>query len=339
MRAGQQTIVVRAMTGERDALRLGWIGTGRMGSVLAGRLLAAGCDVSVYNRSRERAEPLGAGGAKLVDAASELAGKDIVFVTVGSSQDVIDVLLGPGGLMTAAAAPAIVADCSTISAEASAHIREELAARGTQFLAAPIMGNPRVARAGKVTFAVSGPRAAFAAAAPVLGLLGAGATYIGDGDSARIVKICHNIFLGVVTQSLAEVTVLAEKSGISRAAFLDCLNSSVMGSAFTRYKSPAMVNLDFTATFTGELLLKDLDLGLAEGGRQHVPLPVTALVRQLVQSLIGHGYGDQDFAALLELQALSAGLAMASEDVAVPDGLGPDPLGSGQPGPGVRPGG
>ncbi|MGO9053237.1 MAG: NAD(P)-dependent oxidoreductase [Streptosporangiaceae bacterium] len=318
----------------RDAPRLGWIGAGRMGSVLARRLLAAGHDVSVYNRTRSRADALADGGARVVAAPSDLAPADIVFVSVSSSQDVIDVLLGPAGLLSGTAAPAVVVDCSTISRDASAHIRRELASRGTQFLAAPIMGNPRVAQAGRVTFAVSGPRAAFSAVAPVLDQLGAGATYIGDGDGARIVKICHNIFLGIAAQSMAEVTVLAEKSGISRAAFLDCLNSSVMGSAFTRYKSPAMVNLDFSATFTGELLLKDLDLGLAEARREQVPLPVTALVRQIVQSLIGHGYGHEDFAALLELQAQSAGLELVSEDAEVPDGLGPDEPGFEDPGQG-----
>lgn len=303
--------------------RLGWLGTGRMGSELVLRLLAAGCDLTVSNRTRAKAEPLAAAGAKIVDSAADLAGLDIVFVTVGTSQDLIDALTGPDGLMSAGAAPAVVVDCSTISAEASRQVREQLAARGSALLAAPVMGNPKVARAGRLTLAVSGPRDAFEAARPYLDLLGAGATYVGDGELARIVKLCHNLFLGVVIQSLAEVTVLAQRSGVSRAAFLACLNDSVMGSAFTRYKSPALVNLDFSATFTAELLRKDFDLGLAAAREREVPLPVAGLVHQLVQSLVGNGFGEADFAALIALQARSAGLELVSENVHVPDGLEP----------------
>src|SRR6266581_1761703 len=277
------------MTEQANGRTLGWLGTGRMGAELVRRLLAAGCDVAVYNRTKAKAEPLAAAGA-----------------------------------------PGTVVDCSTISAEASQQVREQLGARGSELLAAPVMGNPTVARAGQLTFAVSGPRPAFDAARPYLDLLGAGATYVGEGELARIVKLCHNLFLGVVTQSLAEVTILAEKSGVSRQAFLACLNDSVMGSTFTRYKSPALVNLDFHASFTAELLRKDFDLGLAAAREREVPLPVASLVHQLVQSLVGHGLGQSDFAALLTLQAQSAGLELASEDANVPDGLAPASLPGGE---------
>jgi 3-hydroxyisobutyrate dehydrogenase len=326
------------MAGQRGDHRLGWLGTGRMGAELAGRLLAAGCDVSVYNRTRSRAQPLAALGAKVVDSAAALAGCDIVFATVGTSQDLLDAVLGPGGLLSEAAVPSILVDCSTISADASAHIRQRIGVRGADLLAAPVMGNPQVARAGRLTLAVSGPRAAFEAAEPYLTLLGAGATYVGDGELARIVKLCHNLFLGTVAQSMAEITILAQKSGVARKAFLACINSSVMGSLFTRYKTPAFVNLDFTPTFTSALLRKDFDLGLAAAREREVPLPVASLVHQIVQSLVGHGYGDQDFAALLELEAQAAGLELVSEESDVSDGLeqadGPGDEQNGGSGPG-----
>jgi 3-hydroxyisobutyrate dehydrogenase len=294
-----------------------------MGAELVGRLLAAGCDVSVYNRTRAKAQPLAALGAKVVDSAADLAACGIVFATVGTSEDLLDAVLGEGGLMSQAAAPAILVDCSTISVDASAHIRQRVGARGADLLAAPVMGNPRVARAGRLTLAVSGPRAAFEAAEPFLNLLGAGATYVGEGELARIVKLCHNLLLGTVAQSMAEITILAQKSGVAREAFLACINSSVMGSLFTRYKTPAFVNLDFTPTFTAALLRKDFDLGLAAAREREVPLPVASLVHQIVQSLVGRGYGEQDFAALLELEAQAAGLELASEDSEVSDGLEP----------------
>ena len=129
------------------------------------------------------------------------------------------------------------------------------------------------------------------------------------------------MFLGVVSQSLAEVTILAQKSGVSRTAFLTCLNKSVMGSQFTRYKSPAYANLDFHPTFTASLLRKDFDLGLASAREHKVPMPVASLVHQIVQTLIGHGYGEEDFAALIELEAQSAGLQLESENSDISDGL------------------
>ena len=311
------------MAREATEHRLGWLGTGRMGSALVRRLLAAGCEVTVYNRTRAKAEPLAAAGAVIASSAAELADRDIVFATVGTPQDLLDAVLGPAGLISGGGAPKIVVDASTISVEASERVRERLAAHGTDLLAAPVMGNPKVAEVGRLTLAVSGPRAAFDTAQPYLDLLGAGATYVGEGELARTVKICHNLVLGVVTQSLAEVTILAQQSGISRQAFLACLNNSVMGSTFTRYKSPALVNLDFHPTFTATLLRKDFDLGLAAAREREVPLPVAALVHQIIQGLIGLGRGDDDFAALIELEAMTSGLTLVSENADISDGLDP----------------
>jgi 3-hydroxyisobutyrate dehydrogenase len=310
------------MAGRDDTHRLGWLGVGRMGMEMGRRLLDGGCDLAVFNRSMGKAEPLIRLGAKPAGSAAELAARDIVFITVGSSDDLISAVLGPDGLMSGPGAPRVLIDCSTVSAGASARVRAEIADRGTAFLAAPVMGNPKVVRAGKMTAAVSGPRDAFDLAEPYLDMLGRGVTYVGGGEEARTVKLCHNLILGVVAQSLAEITVLAEKSGISRQAFLECLNKSVMGSLFTGYKTPAYVNLDFEPTFTATLLRKDFDLGLAAAREHEVPMPVAAAVHQLIQGLVGRGYGDADFAALLQQQADSAGLALVSEHADVSDGLG-----------------
>jgi len=172
-----------------------------------------------------------------------------------------------------------------------------------------------------LTFVVSGPRAAFDEVEPLLALLGTGATYVGDGELARLAKICHNVMLGVVAQCMAEIVVLAEKGGMSRNDFLEFLNASVMGSMFTRYKAPAYVNLDFTPTFTPLLLRKDFDLGLAAAHELDVPMPVASAAQQTVQALIGSGHTEEDFAALLELQARLSGLELEPEDADVDDGL------------------
>jgi len=302
--------------------KLGWIGTGRMGFPMAGRLLENGAEVAVYNRTRAKAEPLVSAGGRLVDSPAALADRDIVFTMVSTSDDLLEVALGPQGVLSRPGrAPRIMVDCSTVSQEASGKVRAAAAAAGCALLAAPVSGNGKVVKAGRLSLVVSGSRAAYDEALPYLEALGEGVSYVGEGELARIVKICHNVFLGVVTQSLAEITVLAEKAGAPRHAFLDFINKSVMGSTFTRYKTPAFVNLDFTPTFTPVLLRKDLDLGLAAARKHDVPMPVAALVREIVQSLIGTGAADRDFATLLELEAKAAQLPLRPEGVPVSDGL------------------
>jgi 3-hydroxyisobutyrate dehydrogenase-like beta-hydroxyacid dehydrogenase len=301
---------------------IGWIGTGRMGFSMAARLLKKGCDVAVYNRTRRKAEPLIPLGAEVVDHPADLAERDLVFTMVSASPDLLAVLTGPKGLLTrAATAPKIVIDCSTVSEQASAEARTAAAAARAAFLAAPVSGNAKVVKAGRLSLVVSGERAAFDEALPYLESLGQGVSYVGAGELARIVKICHNVFLGTMIQSLVEMTVLAEKAGVPRYAFLDFINKSVLGSAFTRYKTPALVNLDFTPTFTPVLLRKDLDLGLAAARQFDVPLPLAAVVRETLQTLIGHGYVDQDFATLIALEAKGAGLELKSENAPLSDGL------------------
>jgi 3-hydroxyisobutyrate dehydrogenase len=304
-----------------DAPRLGWIGAGRMGAAMARRLLAHGHQVSVYNRTRAKAEALIPDGAVVVDAVAELAACDVVFTSVSSSADLEQVLLGDGGLLRQDRAPGIVVDTSTVSAGMSAQVREVATARGSVFLAAPVSGNAKVVAAGRLTLVVSGSEDAYRRVAPLLEELGCGVTYVGDDESARLVKIAHNVFLGVVTQSLAEILVLVEKGGVSRSAFLEFLNASVMGSTFTRYKSPALTHLDFTPTFTTELLRKDFELGLAEARSMGVAMPVAALTHQLVQAAVGAGHRGVDFASLLLEVARNSDLALEPEDVFVDDGL------------------
>jgi 3-hydroxyisobutyrate dehydrogenase-like beta-hydroxyacid dehydrogenase len=308
-----------------NGMRLGWIGAGRMGFALASRLLAAGHDVAVWNRTRAKAEPLADLGATIVDAPSDLADRDIVFTMVGGDRDFQQVVLGEQGLLSReGAAPRVLVDSTTISAGASQVVRDAAEQRGTAVLAAPVSGNPKVVAAGKLTIVASGPRDAFDLAEPYLQLFGAGVTYVGEGDRARLVKICHNLMLGIVAQTLAEIAVLAEKGGVSRADLMAFLNDSVMGSMFTRYKTPAYVNLDFTPTFTPALLLKDFQLGFDAARDLEVPMPVAAAAEQVVQSLVGNGYDDVDFAALLEYEAKASGLDLRPEDTPVSDGLSGD---------------
>jgi 3-hydroxyisobutyrate dehydrogenase-like beta-hydroxyacid dehydrogenase len=301
--------------------RIGWIGIGRMGYAMAERLAKSGADLTVWNRTRAKAEPLTKLGARIAGQLADLAACDIVYVMVSTWDDVREVITGPAGLLSGQHAPKMVVECSSISLEGSAELRALLAARGVQMLAAPVSGNAKVIKAGRLSFVCSGPKAAFDAALPSMKMIAPAASYVGEGELARIVKICHNVFLGVVTQSLAEITVLAQKAGVPRHAFLDFLNQSVMGSMFTRYKTPAFVNLDFKVTFTPELLRKDMDLGLEAGRRFEVPMPLAAATRDLIQSMMGRGMKEEDFATLLLQQAQASGIALQPENVEVKDGL------------------
>jgi 3-hydroxyisobutyrate dehydrogenase len=293
-----------------------------MGSEMATRLLKSGYDVAIYNRTRSKAEPLVELGATLVSHPVDLADRDIVFIMVSAPKDLEAVTVGENGLLTSdTQSPSMIIDSSTVSMEVSARIREQASERGVAFLAAPVSGNPAVIAAGKLTIAVSGPRASFDTAREVLATLGRGVTYVGEGEVARLVKIAHNVFLGVVIQSLVEITSLAERGGVSREAFLEFLNDSVMGSTFTRYKSPALVNLDFSPTFTMPLLSKDFDLGLAAAHELRVPMPIAAATAQIVASAIGAGYTHEDFAILILEQARRAGMELQSENAAVASGL------------------
>src|SRR5712691_9749867 len=286
-----------------------------MGFEMARRLAKGGCDITVWNRTRAK------DGAKIAGGLPELAGCDIVFCMVSTYDDVKEVIAGPKGLLSGSARPKMVVECSSISLEGSAELRKILSAKGVELLSAPVSGNAKVIKAGKLTFVGSGPKSAYDAAAPYLDMMGQGSSYVGEGELSRIVKICHNVMLGVVTQCMAEITVLAQKAGVPRHAFLDFLNKSVMGSTFTRYKAPAFVNLDFHVTFTPYLLRKDMDLGLEAGRKLEVPMPLASMTRDLVQSMMGAGMTEEDFSTLLLQQARASGIELKPENKAVGDGL------------------
>ena len=310
--------------------KLGWIGMGRMGYPMAERLAKAGCEVMVWNRTRAKAEPLAELGAVIVDRPADLADADIVFSIVSTGKDLEQVYFGDGGLMSGSSLPKICVDCSSIGSDESADIRGRLAEHGIDFVATPVSGNGKCVKAGVLSAVASGPQPAYEIAKPYIDIVaGNGSSYVGEGELARFCKIAHNVLLGVVIQNIGEITILAEKAGVPRHAFLDFINNSVMGSLFSRYKTPALVNLDWTTTFTPALLRKDLDLGLSAARELNVPMPVTAATREALQGHFGaaqlrddpEDYLSKDFSAILETIALNSGLKLESEDVPVPTGL------------------
>jgi 3-hydroxyisobutyrate dehydrogenase len=310
--------------------KLGWIGMGRMGFSMAERLIKAGHDVTIWNRTRAKAEPLAAKGGKVVDKPADLGGVDVLFAIVSAGKDLKEVLFGPNGAATADKVPPIIVDCSSIAVSESAEIRAKLKERGSDFVASPVSGNAKVIKAGKLSAVISGREAVCKTVTPLIEVFAPkGVSYVGEGELARVCKIAHNVMLGVVIENLIEITLLANKMGVPRHAFLAFMNNGVMGSMFTGYKTPALVNLDWTTTFTPELLRKDLDLGLELGREHDVPMPVTAATREVLQAHIGaamlkpdaEDYLQKDFATLMETMAQMSGMRLASENKNVPTGL------------------
>jgi len=311
---------------------VGWIGIGRMGYPMVERLINAGHKAEVWNRTKSKAEPLVGLGATIRDKPADLASVDILFTMVSTGADLDQVYFGENGVASAGKnqVPRIFVDCSSISVEESEEIRAKLSDVGASFISAPVSGNGATVKIGKLSCVASGPKAAFDEVKPLLATFAArGVAYVGEGELARVCKIAHNVMLGVVIQNLAEITVLTNKAGVPRHAFLEFMNNGVMGSIFTQYKSNAFANLDFTTTFTPKLLRKDLDLGLEAGRNLDVPMPVTAATREALQAHFGaatlkddpEAYLAEDFAAIIETVALASGMTLEPEGVPVPTGL------------------
>jgi 3-hydroxyisobutyrate dehydrogenase len=304
------------------AQKIGWIGLGRMGESMVKRLTQAGYGVDVWNRTRSKADPLAAYGCTVVDNIIDLSGCETVITMVSTTKDLKQVLFGEGGLVTGAQKPKVVVDSSSISQEGSAEVRRELEALGVAYLCAPVSGNAKVAKAGKLLMVSSGPKELYDTVEPYFQAIARKCMWIGEGELARVWKIAHNTMFGVVIQNLCEITVLAEKAGIPRHLFLESINDSVLGSMYTRYKTPVMTNLTFDqVTFTPELLLKDMDLGMSAAKAHGVAMPAAAATRESIARTVGRGYGDIDFSVLLVETARDAGLELKSENKVISDGL------------------
>jgi 3-hydroxyisobutyrate dehydrogenase-like beta-hydroxyacid dehydrogenase len=288
--------------------RLGWLGTGRMGAAMATRLLDAGVGLTVWNRTAAKAEALRARGAAQVGTVAELGDCDIVFITVTSSADLLAVTVGPDGVLSGDQVPRIVVDCSTVAAEAAAEVRAAADDRGSAFLSAPISGNPAMVAEGAAAIVASGPADVFATAEPYLQTIAPTTVHCGYGEESRLVKLCHNLLLGLLAEALAEVVTVAEKGGVDPGAFLDFINGSVLGSTWILHKGNAIRARDYTPTFTSENLRKDFDLGLAAARALEVPVPLVASTHQLVQTAINTGFRDADYITLYEVAARAAGL-------------------------------
>jgi 3-hydroxyisobutyrate dehydrogenase-like beta-hydroxyacid dehydrogenase len=283
---------------------VGLIGLGNMGTAVAERLVDAGYRLVVHNRTPAKAAALAERGAAVAETAADLAaGADVVLTSLADD----DGLEHVAGEVIAAARPGtVLVDLSTVSPEASARVAAEAADAGVEYVRAPVSGNPSVVRAGTLTFIVSGPDSAIDRVLPVLLAIGPTVHRVGDAEQARVVKLAINLVIAGLAELMAEALVLGEGSGVSRQALLEVMGSSAAGAPFVKYKTEPLLRDDYSATFTTELMEKDVDLILAAAGDAGVELPVARELKSLLRSAVDAGYGDHDFMALfLHLRSAS----------------------------------
>ena len=275
---------------------VGLIGLGNMGSAFAERLLAAGYDLVVFNRSREKAGSLAALGATVAESVAELAaGVDVVLTSLSDD----DALESVATVVLAAAPPGtVLADLSTVSPGASARVAARAEGASLPYLRAPVSGNPSVVRAGNLSFIVSGPRDALERAEPVLRAIGPTIHYVGEGEQARVVKLAINLVIAGLAQLMAEALVLGEASGVSRDVLLGAMADSAAGAPFVRYKTEPLLRDDYSATFTTSLMDKDIDLVLEAAEAAGVRLPLAGEIKGILLAAIEAGFGGDDFMAL-----------------------------------------
>jgi 3-hydroxyisobutyrate dehydrogenase len=295
--------------------RVAFLGIGRMGEVMAARLLEARVPLAVWNRTADKCDPLVARGAQRLGSVADAADADVVFSMV-LDDGALAALHDPGtGLFSRGREQLRTwVDGSTVSPAAAERAASAAHAAGVSYVSAPVSGSPGVVEAGNAIFALSGDERGLDDAEELCLLLGRAAHRVGSRAEANVVKLCVNAVLGTTMQSLAEVAVLADVLGVSRAALLGFLNDSAIGSAFSRYKTPPLVTLDFPTAFTAEGQRKDLRLALALAREAEVPLPVLTETEGAYSRLVGSGLGvDKDFAALVLAVARDAGVALEPE--------------------------
>jgi 3-hydroxyisobutyrate dehydrogenase len=293
-------------------VRIAVVGLGRMGEPIAHRLLEAGHELTVFNRTSSRADGLVERGARRAGSPADVwASAEACITMVADDEALRTVMLGEDALLRQGQRGRVVIDMSTVSVDASRAVAEAAQAAGIGYLRAPVSGNPSVVEAGNLTIMVSGDGEAFERLQPALRDIGPHVFYFGAGEEARVMKLALNLMVAATAQMMAEALVLGESSGLERAAMLEVMGTSAVGSPFVKYKTAALVSDDYTATFTSTMMHKDLSLALDAGRAVGVPLPVTDLIRGLLEDCMATGMGDADLMTLLPRLARDAGAATA----------------------------
>ena len=281
--------------------RVGFIGLGIMGAPMAANLLKAGFEVTVWNRSPSRTKPLLEAGASGAESPARVAAaSEVTFSCVTNSGDVEEVALGPGGVIEGAKAGSTYIDCSTISPETARKVAHALARKGIDMLDAPVSGGDVGAKAGTLAIMVGGAPAVFARCLPILEAMGKTIVHVGPSGAGQVVKLCNQIAGGLNLLAAAEAISLARRAGVDPAKMLEVVSAGAAGSWMLTNLAPRAINGDYAPGFMVDLMQKDLRLVLDAANESHTPLPGTALVSQLFQSIQAEGRGTDGTQAIVD---------------------------------------
>ncbi|MGV1755542.1 NAD(P)-dependent oxidoreductase [Rhizobium sp. A22-96] len=291
-------------------MKVGFIGLGQMGSAMAANLLKAGHEVTVYNRSRDKAEALAGEGAKVAATVADACGGDAVFTMLAHDDALSAVVHGDGGVLASLGKGAVHISASTISVAMSERLTRDHAAAGQRFVAAPVFGRPEAAAAAKLFVAAAGAPDAIETVTPLFEAIGQRTFVLGEEPkSANLVKLSGNFLIASVIESLGEAMALVEKGGVDRHAYLDLLTSTLFNAPVYKTYGGLIADRKFKpAGFTAPLGQKDIRLALAAGEALNVPLPLASLLRDRFLNLLAHGGEELDWSAIGALAAKDAGL-------------------------------
>jgi 3-hydroxyisobutyrate dehydrogenase len=288
---------------------VGFVGLGTMGAAMAARLVAAGFEVTVHNRTRAREEPLAAlGAARAAHPADAARGADLVVLIVSDTPDVEEVAFGPDGLAAGLAPGTLVVDMSTIAPDATRAFAARIATRGGAWLDAPVSGGSEGARQGTLSIMVGGDPADLERARPVLKAMGTTITHVGPVGSGQLAKAMNQVVIAGTYAAVAEGIVLGLKAGIDVEAALAALAGGAAGSWGLVHRGPNVVRNEYPLGFRVRLHRKDLGIALDAARALGAPLPVAALVEQWETGLIARGHGDEDVSAIGRVVREQAGL-------------------------------
>jgi len=288
-------------------VKIGFIGLGQMGRGMAGRLLEAGHELIVYNRSRAATGPFRSRGARVAESPEQALDAEVI-VTMLADDAALEAVWVTSGLVGRMPPSAVHLNMATVSLGLGRRMTALHGAAGSAYVAAPVFGRPHVAAAGELEIVAAGPAAAIERCRPLFGVLGSRTFVVGaDPHLANAVKIARNFLLASLVESLGEALALVRKSGVDPAVFLDVITGTSFDRRYRDY-GRRMVEEDFEPTFPLKGGLKDVELALAAAADSGVPLPTADLIREQHLAAIADGFGEKDWAALGKFIARRAGL-------------------------------
>jgi 3-hydroxyisobutyrate dehydrogenase-like beta-hydroxyacid dehydrogenase len=293
-------------------MEIGFIGLGDMGQGIVPRLLSAGHQVTGWNRTREKADPLIAKGMRWADSPREVAAlSEVVFSIVTDAKAVEAVALGGDGVIEGLRHGSVYLDMSTIDPGVTRRVAAEFAARGLTMLDAPLSGSPITLEQGTASTMVGGDRDAFEKVEPVLYDIGSKVSYIGDSGSAVQMKVAVNLTLIVEMIAFCESVALAEKGGVDRAVAVDAMLKSVVASPVMGYRGPFILEGGMPEKPLADVTLqqKDMVLALEVARRQGSPAPLAAVANELLNACRGRGIDHRDFVTVFDVYHLLAGMS------------------------------